>query len=231
MSTPTDEPEGYPEPYYAPGWEPAPAPVEPTAVASLITGVLLFGPVALALGIVALRRTAARQTRGRGLAVAGVVLGAVGTVALAAGIVVAVLTASAQRPLPPDVPHARDAHAAQLVTGNCLESLPTDGAVETVRVVPCAEPHTVQVVTDYEFTSDAVWPGQDAADARVARACVLEDDEVAAGVRAVTWAPTEAGWARGDRRGLCLAVLPDDVTGSLLDGSATLPTAAPTPTP
>jgi len=190
--------------------------------------VLLLGPVALALGIVGLRRTTARRTRGRGLAIAGVVLGAVGTVALAAGIVVAVLTASAQRPLPPDVPQARDAHAAQLVTGNCLAALPADGSVETVRVVPCAEPHAAQVVTDYEFTSNAVWPGQDAADARVARACVLKDDEVAAGARTVTWAPTEAGWARGDRRGLCLAVLPDDVTGSLLDGSATLPTPTPT---
>ena len=199
-------------------------------MAALVTGVLLLGPVALVLGIVALRRTATRQTRGRGLAVAGVVLGAIGTVALVAGVVAAVLTAAAQRSLPPDVPQARDAHAAQLVTGNCLAALPADGAVETVRVVPCAEPHAAQVVTDYEFTSNAVWPGQAAADARVARACVLDADEVAAGVRAVTWAPTEAGWARGDRQGLCLAVLPDAVRGSLLDGSATLPTPTAAPT-
>ncbi|WP_373309971.1 DUF4190 domain-containing protein [Cellulomonas chitinilytica] len=197
----------------------------------MVTGVLLLGPVALVLGLVALRRTAAQQTRGRRLAIAGVVLGAVGTVALVVGVVVAVLTASAQRSLPPDVPEARDAHAAQLVTGNCLAALPADGTVETVRVVPCAEPHAAQVVTDYEFTSNAVWPGQDAADARVARACVLDDDEAAAGVRTVTWAPTEAGWSRGDRRGLCLAVLDDDVTGSLLDGSATLPTPSATPAP
>jgi hypothetical protein len=198
-------------------------------VASLVAGVVLLGPVALVVGIVALRRIASRHTRGRGLAIAGVVLGAAGTVALVAAVVVAVLTASVQRPLPSDVPEARDVHAAQLVTGNCLADLPAAGSVERVRVVPCAQPHVAQVVTDYEFTANAVWPGQDAADARVARACVLEDDEVAAGVRAVTWAPTESGWARGDRQGLCLAVLDDAVTGSLLDGSATLPTPTATP--
>jgi len=183
--------------------------------------VLLLGPVALVVGIVALRRIATRHTRGRGLAIAGVVLGAVGTAALVVGVVVAVMTAAQQRPLPPDVPEARDAHVAQLVTGNCLDALPANGTVERVHVVPCAEPHVAQVVTDYEFTSNAVWPGQSAADARVARACVLDPDEVAAGVRPVTWAPTESGWARGDRQGLCLAVLDGGgVTGSYLDGSA-----------
>ncbi|MGY4644736.1 DUF4190 domain-containing protein [Cellulomonas sp. URHB0016] len=190
---------------------------------SLVAGVVLLGPVALVLGIVALRRTAVRGTRGRGLAIAGVVLGVVGTVALAAGVTVAVLTASQQRPLPADVAEARTAHVAQLVTGSCLDALPSGESVESVRVVPCAEPHAAQVVTDYEFASDAVWPGQDAADARVARACVLDADEVAEGVRAVSWAPTESGWRRGDRQGLCLAVLDDgQVSGSFLDGSATV---------
>ena len=64
---------------------------------------------------------------------------------------VAVLTAMATRPLPADVPAARDARAQQLVTGNCVLSLPDDGPVDTVRVVPCAEPHEAQVVTEFTF--------------------------------------------------------------------------------
>jgi len=205
---PRPEPTGYPEPYYGPGWHPAPPPREPLALWSLITGVLGLGPVALGLALGARRRIARHGRRGRGLAVAGVVLGIVGTLGVGGVTVVAALDAAAHRPLPPDVAGPRRAHAVQLVTGNCLATLPADGPVDTVDVVPCDGPHTARVVTEYDFAAGSSWPGQDTADAAVARACVLTPDEVAAGATAVTWAPTREGWARGDRTGLCLAVTP-----------------------
>ena len=177
------------------------------AIWSLVTGILLIGPAALLLAVLALRRIARRGTRGRGLAIAGGALGAIGTVALVAALVVGVLTWMGTRPLPADVGTARDAHAQQLVTGNCLAALPADGHVDTVRVVPCADPHGAQVITVYEFSGDALWPGQLAADSRVARSCVLDQTEVDAAVTTAAWAPTEQSWARGDRRGLCLAVV------------------------
>ena len=191
------------------------------AVWSLVAGILLVGPVAVVLAVLALRRIGRRATRGRGLAIGGLVLGAITTVALLAAVVVGVLTWTGTRPLPSDVDSARGAHAQQLVTGNCLASLPADGRVDAVRVVPCAEPHAAQVVTVYEFLQESVWPGQRAADARVARSCVLDQAELDAGVTAVTWAPTEQSWARGDRIGLCLAVVDGaGITGSFLDDSA-----------
>lgn len=125
------------------------------------------------------------------------------------------------RPLPGDVTTPTSAHARQLVTGSCLATLPPDGAVATVDVVPCADPHAAQVVAQYAFAPAAVWPGQDRAHAQVARACVLSDEEEAAGVVVVTWAPSEQSWKRGDRTGLCLAVATAPVVGSLLDGTAT----------
>lgn len=124
------------------------------------------------------------------------------------------------RPLPPDVAAPVDAWAVQLVTGSCLAELPADGAVGRVRVVPCAQEHAAQVVGEYAFAPDAVWPGQERAHAQVARSCVLTDEEQAAGVVVVTWAPTRAGWDDGDRSGLCLAVPPEPVTGS----SSSVPT-------
>ncbi|WP_456787815.1 DUF4190 domain-containing protein [Cellulomonas sp. P5_C5] len=210
--------------HYAPGWTEPRARVEPTAVWSLVTGILGLGPVALVLAVVAFRRLAARHTRGRGLAIAGAVLGVVGTIGLVVGVTVAVLTVMGTRPLPADVPAARDARAQQLVTGNCVLSVPADGRVDTVRVVPCAESHEAQVVTEFTFAPEAVWPGQQSADARVARACVLDASEIEAGVRTVTWSPTERSWSGGDRVGLCLAVVDGGgVTGSFLDGTARLP--------
>ncbi|WP_161604968.1 solute carrier organic anion transporter, partial [Cellulomonas massiliensis] len=54
-----------PEPYHAPGWQPAAPPLDPVSVASLVTGVLGLGPVALGLGVGGLVRTrpAARPPR------------------------------------------------------------------------------------------------------------------------------------------------------------------------
>lgn len=153
------------------------------------------------------------------LVAAGV--GAVIVLVVAAAVGTRAVTAARSRPLPADVTAPTSAHVVQLVTGSCVAALPADGEVARVDVVPCAQPHAAQVVAQYVFDPAAVWPGQAGADARVARACVLSEDEQAAGVRVVTWAPTEQGWGRGDRTGLCLAVPPSPVTGSFLDGSAT----------
>lgn len=197
------------EPYYAPGWQAPRSRTDPLAIASLATAVVGLGPVGVGLGVAALVRIRRRGTRGRGLAIAGVVVGAVWTLVAIAVAIVAVSTILAARPLPADVPEARDAHAVQLVTGNCLETLPADGELDIVRVVPCAEPHAARVISQFAFAPGAVWPGQVAADRRVALGCELSAVEVEAGLTPVTWAPTESSWGRGDRTGLCLVRRPD----------------------
>ncbi|MGN8244647.1 DUF4190 domain-containing protein [Cellulomonas soli] len=176
----------------------------------MVTGLLGLGPVAVVLGLVGLHRTRTRGTRGRGFAITGVVLGVLGTLLAAAGIVAAVLLVRASSSLPSDVASPRDAHVQQLVTGNCLGTLPepaADGTVDTVQVVPCGQQHAGEVISQFEFAPDAVWPGQQAADARVARSCVLSPEEIEANATVITWAPTQDGWARGDRTGLCIEVL------------------------
>jgi hypothetical protein len=212
------------EPYYAPGWQPPRARIEPLAVASVVTGAVALGPVAGVLGVLALRRIRTRGTRGRWLAWAGVALGIVGTLVLIGVVVGTQLTARATRALPSDVAAPRNAHARQLVTGSCLDPLPSGDRVDAVRVVPCREPHAGQVITEYAFEDAAVWPGQAAADARVAGACGLTRAEESTGVRALVWAPTPTSWSRGDRRGLCVATTDAGrFTGSFLDDTVHLP--------
>jgi len=217
------DPYGYPEPFYAPGWAPPRPRTDGVAVAALVTGVLGTGPVALALGLVGLRRTrpgAAEPRRGRGLALAGVLLGALTTLAWVALVAVLVGSAAAQRPLAGDVAAPVDAHAVQLVPGSCLADVPDDGPVDRVRVVPCADAHAAQVVSSYAFEPGAGWPGAAEASARVEASCDLTAAEREQGTRMLAWAPSEASWARGDRTGLCVAVPPAPVTGSMLDGTA-----------
>ncbi|RHA37698.1 DUF4190 domain-containing protein [Cellulomonas rhizosphaerae] len=174
----------------------------------MVTGLLALGPVALALGLVGLYRTTKRGTRGRGFAITGIVLGILATIGWTILVVVLVVTLVQTRPLPSDVSEPRNAHVSQLVVGNCLATLPADGTVDSVRVVPCAQDHEARVSSEYDFDEDAVWPGQDGADARVARACVLTEEEQSVGATIVTWAPTKDGWDSGDRTGLCLVRTP-----------------------
>lgn len=100
------------------------------------------------------------------------------------------------------------AHSRQLDVGHCLATLPEDGVVESVELVPCADPHVAEVVGVHTFRADA-WPGQAAVDDEAAAACEMDTRQREAGFRPVVWTPSEAGWGQGDRRGLCLAWLPD----------------------
>ena len=203
--------------YYAPGWQPEEPRVEPLAVASLPAGVVL-GPVGIGLGGAALSRVRARGTRGRGLAVAGMVVGAVVTVAWGLGALLWWQGEQARTPLAGDVDAPRTVSARQLVLGSCLAELPPDGEVSDVRVVPCADEHRAQVVARTDFGADEVWPGQQAADRRVARVCTPDvlGPDAPEGVALVVWSPTEASWRDGDRTGLCLAGSDDALPGDLL---------------
>ncbi|ACZ29179.1 hypothetical protein Xcel_0139 [Xylanimonas cellulosilytica DSM 15894] len=62
--------------YAAYGAPPRPAGRDGVSIAALVTGLLGLGPVPLVLGIVGVRRTGRTRQAGRGLAVAGIVLGA-----------------------------------------------------------------------------------------------------------------------------------------------------------
>jgi Domain of unknown function (DUF4190)/Septum formation len=210
------------EPYYAPGWPAARRRTDGFAVASFVTAVIGFGLVGVGLGIVALGRIRRGVTVGRGLAVAGVVIGLVWTLVQAVVVGSLVQGWLRSRPVPLAVDDARSAWVTQLATGHCLADLPDDGPLGEVEVVPCAERHGAQVLSDYRFAPDAVWPGQDQAAARVATACQLTEAETEAGLATVAWVPTEASWADGDRTGLCVAHMPGGFTGSLLDGTADL---------
>ncbi|MGW6003715.1 septum formation family protein [Oerskovia enterophila] len=219
MSTPPPPPGYDPDVYYAPGWQPAAARTEPLALAAIPTG-LLLGPVGVGVGAAALARIRRNRTRGVGLAWAGIALGLATTLTAIAVGVALLLGGAATRALPADVSAPQDAHARQLVLGNCLADLPDDGPVSTLRVVPCAEPHEAQVVARTDFSADSLWPGQGDVESRVSRVCVpavLADDVDPAGIELSIWTPSEESWAEGDRTGLCLAATPVLTEGSLID--------------
>ena len=203
MSEPPDRYE-YPPAYYAPGWqEPAPqaARWDAFSVAALVTGIVGLGPVPVVLGAVGAGRTSGGRRRGRWMAWVGMTLGVLAILGwLAIGGIVWLLL----RPLPADVDAPRFAAAQQLTVGNCLESLPDDGTVWVVRVVPCADGHEAQVVVRQNLTNPP--DGQTRLDQAAAALC--SDQPLPDGAdRLVAWAPTP-----GHVTVTCLAV-----TGGLSD--------------
>jgi hypothetical protein len=82
---------GAPSPY-APGQYPGPPPSASTdgvAIAALVTGILGMGVIPIVLGVIGLRRTKQKGTQGKGLAIAGIVLGSLEILAaIAIGIAV-----------------------------------------------------------------------------------------------------------------------------------------------
>ncbi|MEV7971692.1 DUF4190 domain-containing protein [Cellulomonas sp. NPDC089187] len=87
------QPPQWSAPMGAPGSYPGPSDgTDGVALASLITGVLGTGPVALVLGIIGLKRTGPGQKGGRGFAIAGTVLGGLG---MLGWIIVAILMITA----------------------------------------------------------------------------------------------------------------------------------------
>lgn len=201
----------YPPAHYAPSWTPTPRPpLEGFAVAALVCALLFWlwptlGVLGVAFGITALRTMRTKRTRGRGLAVAGIVVGAVGALLAFAATVAVVVVLERQSPLSTDVSEPVTTTVNRLDAGHCVRDLPADGPVSEVVVVPCADPHEAEVRARVKVSGQSAWPGQDTVDARVEQECLAAEHYSRTGEPLdVVWAPDEHGWETGDRVGLCV---------------------------
>ncbi|ACQ81891.1 hypothetical protein Bcav_3649 [Beutenbergia cavernae DSM 12333] len=184
-------------------------PLDAVSVASVVTGVLLLGPVALVLGILGVRRTTRAWRRSPRIAWTGVVLGIVTTL----GWVLLGLTAwlsgglsGGGEAVPGDVDAPRTVHASSLARGNCVEFLPPDQQIGEVTQVPCAQPHAAQVVDVVELDGGA-YPGPDAVLAAGEEACTSLAEGLDVGdaqVRPWWLVPSESGWEQGTQVAVCL---------------------------
>jgi hypothetical protein len=171
------------------------------AVPSLVAGLLgFFGLTAvlgLVFGIVTLVRTRRTGERGRGLAIGGIVAGAVWLVALpvAAVLVLGSLLTSSNAPI------------AALEVENCYD---TARPGRDATRVPCAGEHDGVVLDAFTMPGTA-YPGDREAKTEVQRGC--EDRmanmfgglgaEVPPSLVVVGYAPDEGAWAAGTRIGVC----------------------------
>lgn len=182
-----------PPPGHQPGYGPPPHPGAPG-----------YGPPPGAFG---------SRRRSRGWAVAAIVAGAV--LLITGGV----LLAQWSRIIPlADTDVSATAWPGALGPGHCIETLPEDGAVTGVRVVPCDQPHQGEVLARRHLSGEA-FPGKAAATETAVASCEMDRTQAELGFRPVVWTPSEGAWGLDRTAALCLAALPSGTaTGSFTAG-------------
>ncbi|WP_162243377.1 DUF4190 domain-containing protein [Cellulomonas sp. Leaf334] len=241
---------GGPPPYGTPGFPGAPfgyggvvePPTDGLAIASLVTsvaGLLVLagipGPVGLGLGIGALRRIRRRGTKGRGMAIAGVVVGAVSTLVCIGWVWLAIWASSnpsAVGGLPYEDELPDYTLRSDLVVGDCLREYPGSWDLGTADPVDCGEAHALEIVAVLPMSApvDALADPSDAGYDRGFAQCTATIERAAPGLldEWVVWTdvsfPHPDDWSTGATTAYC-AVGTDypELRGSVLDGTVTGP--------
>jgi len=120
-----------------------PRPQSRLAVISFVLGLVAFVPPAVVCGVLALRRINRGRLRGRGFAIAGLVLPAAWTV-LIAGLVVFATSTDAERDPSGRIVAGGSLSVFDVRDGDCLNGVEEVDATFTVGAVACTEPHDAQ---------------------------------------------------------------------------------------
>ncbi|OBA78241.1 hypothetical protein A9W99_24215 [Mycobacterium sp. 1164966.3] len=211
---PFQTPAGQPPPPYpppAPGYYQQGAPQVQTtsgfAVAALVFGIIGAILLSIPFGIVALGRTKPGGQKGRGMAIAGLVLSALWAV-----VVVVAIVAGALSPT-----HSTSARSAKV--GDCWADLPTGNRVSRVNTTGCDHPHRGEVVgvltmPDGSYPAQSVFQSykQKCRDALASYSSTAMDDS---SVDLAVMPPSEDSWKQGDRDMVCIATFSSERTGSI----------------
>ncbi|MBO0824396.1 MAG: DUF4190 domain-containing protein [Actinobacteria bacterium] len=156
-------------------WGPAVPPPPGTsgmAIASFVLGLVGFfvitAIVGIVLGIVALRELRKTFQSGKGLAIAGIVIGSAWLALLVAGIVAGVVAAQTGSSVsPPTAPQGTGEGRVDpftLKTGDCFDNpTPTSGQVQRITSVvqtQCTQPHNAQIFATFNVSGSPLsYPG------------------------------------------------------------------------
>jgi hypothetical protein len=189
------------------------------AIAAVLSSIVGGVPVSVVLGIMALARVRRSGRRGRGLAIAALVISGLWVVAVGA-LVAGAAANSAQRDSRGAVTKAGRISAADLRKGDCLRTAPNDDeGVGSVDVTPCAFPHRAQVYAVFDLP-DEPYPGDSRVLQLADEGCQDRTPDIS-GADANTLAalylyPEQAQWESGKRSVRCILASRTDLHTTLL---------------
>jgi hypothetical protein len=194
------------------------------AVASLVLGILgvftISAILSLIFGGVALAKIRNAPQKGRGMAIAGMVLSVVWLVVLVVLIAVGA-SGGAHRSGSGHISKRGSLNIFALHLGDCLNN-PNVQSVSSVAAVPCTQPHNAQVFAQFDATGSG-YPGATALTRQSTNSCNSRvngnlDRSKITGTMSIRFIfPLAGSWALGHRIVSCLIVDPaPDLTSSLL---------------
>ncbi|MGW6197088.1 DUF4190 domain-containing protein [Kribbella sp. NPDC055110] len=198
------------------------------ATAALVTGLGGFvigvsAPVAIGLGIAALVQIKRSRQEGKGMAIAGLVMGSLVTLGYTLLIVLVVALGSSDNndsgPDPVVSNSGPTTYVDELSVGECFDQGSQDD--EVVRQ-PCPDAHDAEVVGIVTIPG-TTYPGDSAINKAADRACAPVFGTYVGKSRDQSelyldwWTPSKGAWDDGDHRVVCAAFGPDDnkLTGSV----------------
>lgn len=190
------------------------------AIASFVFG--LFGGVLLSVifAIVGLRRIKRRGLRGKGFAVAGLILSGLWTLAIVIGAA-ALLLSEPDRDTAGRVTSSGSESVFDLRPGDCMNDLEESAASLRVNVTPCGKPHDAEAASQFDLPNRD-WPGMPSVTREATSRCLDEVSTAARGaprseeIGAFYLHPTEQSWeTQDDRTVLCIALFPRPRRGGL----------------
>jgi hypothetical protein len=201
------------------------------ATAALATGLggLIFGfaaPVAIGLGIAALVQLKKRPQDGKGMAIAGLVIGSVITVGYIVffGVLIAIgstVDDDYGAPEPVSSYSGSTTYVDELAVGECFDDGDEEG--EVVRR-PCAQVHDGEVISNLTLP-DGPYPGEKAVTKASKSSCAADFAKYVGNTTDKSeldlawWSPDEDLWEDEDRLVICAAYGPpgEDLTGTVKD--------------
>ncbi|MBD0292852.1 MAG: DUF4190 domain-containing protein [Jiangellaceae bacterium] len=191
------------------------------AIASLLFGIIGGVPLAVIFGIVALVQIPKKRQKGRGLAIAGLVLAGVWTLLIVAAVVLVVATSADRDVDTGEITEPGDVSAFSLEVGDCVNGLDAT-VLRSLPTVPCDQPHEGEVFAMFDLPEGEYPPeeelfaqaDQGCADRLAAFSTQAMDDPA---ISLFYLYPQEPSWPE-DREIVCIAAATSGTTtGSLRD--------------
>jgi hypothetical protein len=177
------------------------------AIASFVLGLLGGICLSVIFGFVGLSQIKKRGQKGRGLAIAGLLLSAGWAVAIAL-IVALVIVSEPERDDTGQITQGGSLNVTDIRDGDCLNGLDNSGQVSQVDAVPCEDRHDGEVVAVFDLPPGP-YPGEaevvraSGAGCRERIAARVESSPLRESLGLLTLHPLERSWSR-DRTVLCI---------------------------
>jgi hypothetical protein len=193
------------------------------AIASFVLGLLGVVLLGVIFGIIALKRIGRLRQKGKGFAVAGLVLSGVWLVGVIALAIVADLNSATRSTTSGAIVHKGQLGAFSLRIGDCFDNPAGARSLSRLTAIPCTQPHNAQVFAKFKLSGSSFsFPGTAAVERLATRGCnarlsSIDKSKTTSSMTVHFLVPLQESWLGGQRGASCLIVnSTETLTSSLL---------------